>query len=112
MIGLSAGLIALKVAGVGMPLGSEPWAAFIASSTSVSSLARSEPSSNCNVICVVPSTLADVICDRPGSICPNCVSSGVATVDAIVSGLAPGYCAVTVNVGNWTFGNGATGSSG
>ncbi len=61
---------------------------------------------------MVPSTLAEVICVRPGSIWPNSVSNGVATVEAIVSGLAPGYCAVTVNVGNWTFGKGATGSSG
>ena len=37
--------------------------------------------SNCSVIWVVPSTLVEVICDRPGSIWPNSVSSGVATVD-------------------------------
>jgi hypothetical protein len=30
----------------------------------------------------------------------------------MVSGLAPGYCAVTVKVGNCTFGSGATGSRG
>ena len=60
----------------------------------------------------MPSTLTDVICDRPGSIWPNSVSSGVATVEAIVAGLAPGYCAVTVSVGNCTFGSGATGNSG
>ena len=112
MIGLSAGLIARNVGGLGIALGSEPWAALIASSTSVSALARLVFKSNCRVICVVPSTLAEVIWVRPGSIWPNSVSSGVATVEAIVSGLAPGYCAVTVRVGNCTFGRGATGSSG
>ncbi len=112
MIGLSAGLIARNVGGLGMSFGNDPCAAFIASNTSVSALPRSVLRLNCSVIVVVPSTLADVICDSPGSICPKSVSSGVATVDAMVSGLAPGYCAVTVNVGNCTFGNGATGSSG
>ncbi len=112
MIGLSDGLIARNVGGLGMFLGSEPSAALIASSTSVSALAMLVLRPNCSVICVVPSTLAEVICDRPGSIWPNSVSSGVATVAAIVAGLAPGYCAVTVSVGNSTFGSGATGSSG
>src|SRR5580658_2931950 len=112
MIGLSAGLIARNVGGVGMFLGSEPWAALIASSTSVSAVPRSVLRPNCRVIWVDPSTLAEVICVNPGSIWPNSVSSGVATVEAIVSGLAPGYCALTVSVGNCTFGNGATGSSG
>ena len=95
-----------------MSFGSEPWAALIASSTSVSALPMSVPRSNCSVICVLPSTLVEVICASPGSIWPNSVSSGVATVEAMVSGLAPGYCAVTVRVGNSTFGSGATGSSG
>src|ERR1700730_13862786 len=112
MIGLSDGLIARKVGGLGMAFGSDPWAAFIASNTSVSAELKSVLRSNCSVICVVPSTLAEVICASPGSIWPNSVSSGVATVDAIVSGLAPAYCAVTVSVGNCTFGSGATGNSG
>ncbi len=42
----------------------------------------------------------------------NCTSSGVATEDAMVSGLAPGSCAVTRMVGNSASGNGATGSRG
>ena len=112
MIGLSAGLTARNVGGLGIAFGNEPWAALIASSTNVSALARSVVRPNCSVIWVVPSTLAEVIWDRPGSIWPNSVSSGVATVDAMVSGLAPGYWAVTVSVGNCTFGNGATGSNG
>jgi hypothetical protein len=40
---------------------------------------------------------------------PNCRSSGVATADAIVSGLAPGKPADTEITGNSTWGSGATG---
>ena len=41
------------------------------------------------VIAVEPSALVEVICATPG-ICANCVSSGCATAEAMVSGLAPG----------------------
>src|SRR3954454_22494922 len=41
---------------------------------------------------------------------PNWRSSGVATADAIVSGLAPGRLAWTWRVGKPTWGRGATGS--
>ena len=94
-----------------MSFGSCPPAALIASSTSFAAPSMLRLRSNCSVIWLVPSTLTDVICDRPG-IWPNCVSSGVATAVAIVSGLAPGYCAVTVSVGNSTVGSGATGRNG
>src|SRR5215470_5971234 len=67
--------------------------------------------SNWSVIEVEPSTLVDVICVTPG-ICPNCRSSGAATVEAIVSELAPGSWADTCTVGKSTWGSGATGSSG
>ena len=60
---------------------------------------------------VWPSTLSEVICDTPG-ICENSRSSGCATVDAMVSGLAPGSDAVTEMVGKSTRGSGATGSNG
>ena len=40
----------------------------------------------------------------------NCCSSGVATDDAMVSGLAPGRVADTVMVGKSTLGSAATGS--
>jgi hypothetical protein len=46
---------------------------------------------------------------RP-AIVENCFSSGVATDDAIVSGLAPGSCALTTMVGKSTRGMAATGS--
>ena len=41
----------------------------------------------------------------------NCFSSGVATAEAIVSGLAPGSCACTWIVGKSTLGSALTGSS-
>ena len=64
--------------------------------------------SNCKVIEVVPSPLVEVIWAKPG-ICVKSSSSGVATVFAMMVGLAPGNCAVTAMVGNSTFGSAATG---
>src|SRR6185437_11236486 len=57
---------------------------------------------------VEPSELFDVISVTP-AIRPNCRSSGVATDDAIVSGLAPGRIACTEMTGNSTEGRDATG---
>ena len=68
-------------------------------------------SSNCSVIWVLDSTLVEVICDTPG-ICANCVSSGCATEEAMISGLAPGRFADTRMVGKSTCGSGATGRNG
>ena len=65
--------------------------------------------SNCRVIEVVPSPLVEFIEARPG-IAANCCSSGVATEEAMVSGLAPGRVADTVMVGKSTLGSAATGS--
>jgi len=42
---------------------------------------------------------------------PNCRSSGVATVDAMMSALAPGSTAAIEIVGKSTSGNGATGNT-
>ena len=58
-----------------------------------------------------PSELVEVIWVMPG-ICANCRSSGCATEEAMVSGLAPGRLAETWMVGKSTCGSGATGSSG
>jgi hypothetical protein len=55
-----------------------------------------------------PSVLVEVISVTP-AIRPNWRSSGVATADAIVSGLAPGRVAATEMVGNSTCGSGETG---
>src|SRR5580700_3852951 len=57
---------------------------------------------------VEPSVLCDVISLIP-AMRPNCRSSGVATADAMVSGLAPGRPAPTWITGNSTWGRGATG---
>ncbi|MND09363.1 hypothetical protein D3C83_326250 [compost metagenome] len=61
------------------------------------------------MIWVVPSALVEFIESRPAMV-ENCFSSGVATADAMVSGLAPGNVAVTWIVGKSTFGSAATGS--
>ena len=47
---------------------------------------------------MLPRLLVDVIVSMPAMV-ENCFSSGVATADAIVSGLAPGRLALTVIVG-------------
>jgi hypothetical protein len=50
--------------------------------------------SNCSVMLVVPCWLTELMFVRP-AIDANCFSSGSATVEAIVSGLAPGSAALT-----------------
>jgi hypothetical protein len=57
----------------------------------------------------LPNVLDEVISDTP-AIFPKARSKGVATVVAIVSGLAPGNEADTEIVGKSTCGNGATGN--
>ena len=57
-----------------------------------------------------PKELTEVIIARP-LIWPNCRSSGVVTDEAITSGLAPGYCAVTWMVGKSTAGSAEIGSN-
>jgi hypothetical protein len=59
---------------------------------------------------VVPSELDEVIDEMP-EMSDSERSSGVATVDAIVSALAPGRSASIRIVGKSTCGNGATGNS-
>ena len=59
-------------------------------------MSRSRP--NCSVMFEPPVLLLDVISSMP-AIAENAFSSGVATVAAIVSGLAPGRLALTLIVG-------------
>src|SRR6185437_3160997 len=92
-----------------MSLGSNPLAALIACCTSPAAASILRFSSNCSVIEVTPTPLHDVISLRSG-IEMNCCSSGVAIDEAIVLGLAPGYCAETVIVGKSTLGTAATGN--
>jgi hypothetical protein len=60
------------------------------------------------VTLVWPSEFVDVIESMP-AIVENCFSKGVATEEAIVSGLAPGKDAFTWIVGKSTFGRSLTG---
>src|SRR5664279_863197 len=62
------------------------------------------------VICAMPSDDDDVIDEMP-EIVDSCRSIGEATEAAMVSGLAPGNCAVIWMVGKSTAGSAATGSS-
>src|SRR5713226_3712625 len=64
--------------------------------------------SNWRTMLVEPSWLVEVIWFTP-AMRPNCRSRGVATAEAIVSGLAPGKPAETEMTGNSTCGSGATG---
>src|ERR1700712_1252978 len=65
--------------------------------------------SHCSVIRVDPSELCDVISVTP-EIVDRRRSSGVATLCAITSGLAPARLAETLIVGKSTWGRGATAS--
>src|SRR6202790_3210166 len=64
--------------------------------------------SNCRVTLVEPRPLEEVIWVTP-AMRPNWRSRGVATAEAMVSGLAPGRLAPTLMVGKSTCGSGATG---
>src|SRR6476469_2303834 len=92
-----------------MPCGSRRAAWVIAACTSTAAPSRLRFKSNSSVICVEPSEFTDVIDDDPATT-ENWFSSGVATDAPIVSGLAPGSCAVTSSVGKSTFGRSLTGS--
>ena len=65
--------------------------------------------SNCSVMSVPPCVLVELMLVRPEMVA-NCFSSGSATDEAIVSGLAPGSAACTRMVGKSTLGRSATGS--
>src|SRR5678816_450674 len=84
--------------------------ALIAACTSRAAPSMLRESSNCRLIRVVPTWLDDVISVTP-EIVPSRRSSGVATLVAIVSGLAPGKVALTEIVGKSTCGKGDTGST-
>ena len=59
---------------------------------------------------MVPTPLVEVM-SSTSAMAPRCRSSGVATVLAMTSGLAPGSCAETKMAGTSMRGSGATGSS-
>ena len=92
-----------------MPGGSWGAAAAMAACTSWAAASMLRSSVNWTVIWVRPSALVEVIESMPAMV-ENCRSSGVATAEAMVSGLAPGRLAVTWMVGKSTLGRSLTGS--
>ena len=108
MIGASAGLTLRKLGAAGRLVGSWPLAALIAACTSWAAASMLRDRSNCRVMLVEPLALTEVIWVTP-AISENWRSSGVATLDAMVSGLAPGRFALTWMVGKSTCGRAATG---
>src|ERR1700722_8813985 len=109
MMGCSAGFTFFQPGLLGRLAGKLPRAALIAAWTSRAAASTLRFRSNCIVMLVEPSWLDEVICVMP-AMRPNWRSSGVATAEAIVSGLAPGKPAPTLIVGYSTSGSGATGS--
>src|SRR5580692_10405584 len=82
----------------------------MAASTSLAAASMLRLRSNCSVMLVCPSELCAVI-SVTAAMRPNSRSRGVATDDAMISGLAPGRDADTDTVGKSTCGNGDTGST-
>src|SRR5438309_11944719 len=109
MTGDSAGLTLRQFGLLGRLAGNCPRAALMAACTSRPAASMLRFKSNCRTMLVDPWPLEEVIWVTP-AIRPNWRSSGVATADAIVSGLAPGKLAPTEIVGNSTSGSGATGN--
>src|SRR5512142_1949091 len=108
-MGESAGLTLRNDGGLGISAGSCRWAWEMADCTSRAAPSSERLRSNCRVMLVEPSELLDVMESMPAMV-ENCFSSGVATDDAMVSGLAPGTPAFTWMVGKSTLGRSLTGS--
>ena len=109
-IGESAGLTFRMVGGLGMFGGNCRWAAVMADWTSRAAASMFRSRANWMVTRTVPWTLLEVMLSMPAMV-ENCFSSGVATDEAMVSGLPPGSLAVTWMVGKSTFGRSLTGKS-
>src|SRR5579863_2223983 len=93
-MGLSAGFAFFHPGFCGKLAGSWPRAALMAACTSRAAASIFLLRSNCRLMLVMPSVLDDVISLTP-EMRPNWRSRGVATDEAIVSGLAPGRAAAT-----------------
>src|SRR5881396_3603954 len=107
MIGWSAGFTFWYDGGT-MPVGSWRSVLEIAACTSCAAASMLRSRVNCSVILVLPRLDEEVIWSTPAMV-ENCFSSGVATAEAMVSGLAPGRLAVTWIVGKSTLGRSLTG---
>ncbi len=81
-----------------MPGGSWRRVLEIAACTSCAAASMSRDRLNCSVMDVPPCVLVEVMASTPAMV-ENCFSSGVATAEAIVSGLAPERPAETWIVG-------------
>ena len=77
-----------------MLVGRMPPAREMAACTSCAAASMGRLRSNCSVMLVVPSELDDDMLSMPAMF-ENDFSSGVATEDAMMSGLAPGRLAAT-----------------
>ena len=110
MIGWSAGLVFRNEGGVGMPGGSNGITSAIAVCTSTAAPSMLRSKLNCSVTEVLPVELVEIIESTPAMVL-NWRSSTVATEEAIVAGSAPGSWALTVMVGNSTFGRSLTPSA-
>jgi hypothetical protein len=108
-IGASAGLTLWYVGLLRKLAGKSARAALMAACTSRAAPSMSRFRPNCMVMRVEPTELDEVI-SVTSAIEPRCRSSGLATLVATVSGLAPGSVACTEMVGKSTCGSGATGS--
>ncbi len=88
-MGESAGFTLRKEGGLGKSMGSLRAAREMAAWTSWAAASMLRSSTNCMTICVEPCELLEVIESMPAMV-ENSFSRGVATAEAIVSGLAPG----------------------
>src|SRR6516225_6552470 len=107
-MGEAAGLDLRTLGSVGMSDGRSAAAALIAAWTSWAALSILRARSNWMAMVARPSELTLVISVTP-AMAPRRRSSGAATLDAMVSGSAPGRLAETRSVGRSTVGMLATG---
>src|SRR5579872_1617699 len=109
-IGWSVGLTFWIEGGAGRFGGSFRMTADMAFWVSCAAPSMLRSSVNCRVTLVCPRELDDVMLSKP-AIVENCRSSGAATDEAMVSGLAPGKLHCTCRVGKSMFGRSLTGSA-
>src|SRR5882724_4158698 len=108
MMAESAGFTLRRVGGVGMLTGSWRmlWEMAVCTSWAAASMLRDR--SNCSVMLVLPVPFWELMEVSPAMLL-NWRSRGVATEEAMFSGLAPGRLAETLMVGKSTLGSSLTG---
>ena len=103
--------LALRNTGtLGSPAGRSVAAAFSAAWTSRAAPSTFRLKSNRAMMTELPSELTEVSSVSP-AISPTWRSMGAATVEPMISGLAPGYCALMKTAGKSIVGSALTGSS-